>query len=187
MKDLPGVEEETVHGIDRDLLESQGVSAELKEEYAQLVDRVREARQQYYMDDAPVLSDAEYDQLYRQLEGLEAKHPELIANDSPTQEVGGEASSAFAPVQHLARMYSLEDVFSLEELGAWLDRAETNAEQMTGARPTWLTELKIDGLAVNLLYRDGVLVRAATRGDGTTGEDVTHNVLTIKHPHPADR
>ncbi len=180
MKNLPGVEEETVHGIDRDLLESQGVSAELKEEYAQLVDRVREARQQYYMDDAPALSDAEYDQLYRQLEGLEAKHPELIANDSPTQEVGGEASSAFAPVQHLARMYSLEDVFSLEELGAWLDRAETNAEQMTGARPTWLTELKIDGLAVNLLYRDGVLVRAATRGDGTTGEDVTHNVLTIK-------
>lgn len=180
MKNLPGVEEETVHGIDRDLLESQGVSAELKEEYAQLVDRVREARQQYYMDDAPALSDAEYDQLYRQLEGLEAKHPELIANDSPTQEVGGEASSAFAPVQHLARMYSLEDVFSLDELGAWLDRAETNAEQMTGARPTWLTELKIDGLAVNLLYRDGVLVRAATRGDGTIGEDVTHNVLTIK-------
>lgn len=180
MKNLPGVEEETVHGIDRDLLESQGVSAELKEEYAQLVDRVREARQQYYMDDAPALSDAEYDQLYRQLEGLEAKHPELIANDSPTQEVGGEASSAFAPVQHLARMYSLEDVFSLEELGVWLDRAEANAEQMTGARPTWLTELKIDGLAVNLLYRDGVLVRAATRGDGTTGEDVTHNVLTIK-------
>lgn len=180
MKNLPGVEEETVHGIDRDLLESQGVSAELKEEYAQLVDRVREARQQYYMDDAPALSDAEYDHLYRQLEGLEAKHPELIANDSPTQEVGGEASSAFAPVQHLARMYSLEDVFSLDELGAWLDRAEANAEQMTGARPTWLTELKIDGLAVNLLYRDGVLVRAATRGDGTTGEDVTHNVLTIK-------
>lgn len=180
MKNLPGVEEETVHGIDRDLLESQGVSAALKEEYAQLVDRVREARQQYYMDDAPALSDAEYDELYRQLETLEAKHPELVANDSPTQEVGGEASSAFAPVQHLARMYSLEDVFSLEELGAWLDRAETNAEQMTGARPTWLTELKIDGLAVNLLYRDGVLVRAATRGDGTTGEDVTHNVLTIK-------
>lgn len=180
MKKLPGVEEETVHGVDRDLLEGEGVTAALKEEYAQLVDRVRQARQQYYMDDAPALSDAEYDLLYRELETFEAKHPELVANDSPTQEVGGAASSAFAPVTHLARMYSLEDVFSLEELGAWLDRAETNAQEMTGARPLWLTELKIDGLAVNLLYRNGSLVRAATRGDGTTGEDVTHNVLTIK-------
>lgn len=180
MKNLPGVEEETVHGVDRDKVEGPAVEADLKEHYAQLVDRVRQARQSYYMDDAPLISDADYDQLYRELETFEAQHPEMVANDSPTQEVGGAASSAFAPVNHLARMYSLEDVFSLDELGAWLDRAETNAEQMTGARPTWLTELKIDGLAVNLLYRDGALVRAATRGDGTTGEDVTHNVLTIK-------
>ncbi len=178
-KDLPGVEEETVHGVDRDLVEGQGVAADIKERYAQLVDRVRAARQSYYVKDAPTISDAEYDTLYRELEKLEAQHPELVANDSPTQEVGGEASAAFAPVTHLARMYSLEDVFSLEELGAWLDRAETNAQEMTGARPAWLTELKIDGLAVNLLYRKGKLVRAATRGDGTTGEDVTHNVLTI--------
>lgn len=178
-KDLPGVEEETVHGVNRDLVEGQGVASEIKEDYAQLVDRVRVARQSYYLNDAPTISDAEYDALYRELEKLEAQHPELIANDSPTQEVGGEASSAFAPVTHLARMYSLEDVFSLEELGAWLDRAEANAQEMTGARPAWLTELKIDGLAVNLLYRKGKLVRAATRGDGTTGEDVTHNVLTI--------
>ena len=178
-KDLPGVEEETVHGVDRDLVEGQGVAADIKERYAQLVDQVRAARQSYYVKDAPTISDAEYDALYRELEKLEAQHPELVANDSPTQEVGGEASAAFAPVTHLARMYSLEDVFSLEELGAWLDRAETNAQEMTGARPTWLTELKIDGLAVNLLYRKGKLVRAATRGDGTTGEDVTHNVLTI--------
>ncbi len=178
-KDLPGVEEETVHGVDRDLVEGQGVAADIKEHYAQLVDRVRAARQSYYVNDAPTISDAEYDTLYRELEKLEAQHPELVANDSPTQEVGGEASAAFAPVTHLARMYSLEDVFSLDELGAWLDRAETNAQEMTGARPAWLTELKIDGLAVNLLYRKGKLVRAATRGDGTTGEDVTHNVLTI--------
>lgn len=178
-KDLPGVEEETVHGVDRDLVEGQGVAADIKERYAQLVDRVRAARQSYYVNDAPTISDAEYDTLYRELEKLEAQHPELVANDSPTQEVGGEASAAFAPVTHLARMYSLEDVFSLDELGAWLDRAETNAQEMTGARPAWLTELKIDGLAVNLLYRKGKLVRAATRGDGTTGEDVTHNVLTI--------
>ncbi|WP_237197533.1 NAD-dependent DNA ligase LigA [Rothia nasimurium] len=161
------------------MVEGQGVAADIKERYAQLVDRVRAARQSYYVKDAPTISDAEYDTLYRELEKLEAQHPELVANDSPTQEVGGEASAAFAPVTHLARMYSLEDVFSLEELGAWLDRAETNAQEMTGARPAWLTELKIDGLAVNLLYRKGKLVRAATRGDGTTGEDVTHNVLTI--------
>ncbi len=178
-KNLPGVEEETVHGVDRDLVEGQGVAADIKERYAQLVDRVRVARQSYYVKDAPTISDAEYDSLYRELEKLEAQHPELVANDSPTQEVGGEASAAFAPVTHLARMYSLEDVFSLDELSAWLDRAEKNTEEMTGAKPTWLTELKIDGLAINLLYQNGKLVRAATRGDGTTGEDVTHNVLTI--------
>ncbi|MDY6051573.1 MAG: NAD-dependent DNA ligase LigA [Rothia sp. (in: high G+C Gram-positive bacteria)] len=168
-----------MHGVDRDLVEGQGVAPAIKERYAQLIDQVRVARQSYYVNDAPTISDADYDALYRELEKLEAQHPELVANDSPTQEVGGEASAAFAPVTHLARMYSLEDVFSLEELGTWLDRAETNAQEMTGARPAWLTELKIDGLAVNLLYRKGKLVRAATRGDGTTGEDVTHNVLTI--------
>ncbi|WP_421083587.1 NAD-dependent DNA ligase LigA [Rothia nasimurium] len=168
-----------MHGVDRDLLEGDSVPADLKAQYDDLVDRVRAARQAYYMEDAPVLSDAAYDVLYRQLEVLEAQHPELVSNDSPTQEVGGEASTAFAPVKHLARMYSLEDVFSLEELDTWLDRAETNARTMTGSAPQWLAELKIDGLAVNLLYRKGKLVRAATRGDGTTGEDVTHNVLTI--------
>ncbi|WP_237200637.1 NAD-dependent DNA ligase LigA [Rothia nasimurium] len=168
-----------MHGVDRDLVEGESVPADLKAQYDDLVDRVRAARQAYYMDDAPVLSDADYDALYRQLEVFEAQHPELTSNDSPTQEVGGEASAAFAPVKHLARMYSLEDVFSLEELDTWLDRAETNARTLTGSTPQWLAELKIDGLAVNLLYRDGKLVRAATRGDGTTGEDVTHNVLTI--------
>ncbi|WP_237221261.1 NAD-dependent DNA ligase LigA [Rothia nasimurium] len=168
-----------MHGVDRDLVEGESVPADLKAQYDDLVDRVRAARQAYYMDDAPVLSDADYDALYRQLEVFEAQHPELTSNDSPTQEVGGEASAAFAPVKHLARMYSLEDVFSLDELDTWLDRAETNARTLTGSAPQWLAELKIDGLAVNLLYRDGKLVRAATRGDGTTGEDVTHNVLTI--------
>lgn len=176
---LPGVDDQTVHGVDRALLEGRGLDADVKERYAQLVEQVRSARQSYYVNDAPTLSDAAYDALYRELEKLEAGYPELVANDSPTQEVGGEASSAFAPVAHLVRMYSLEDVFSLEELGVWLDRAEKNALAMTGAQPAWLTELKIDGLAVNLLYRHGQLVRAATRGDGTTGEDVTHNVLTI--------
>ncbi|MFI7483716.1 NAD-dependent DNA ligase LigA [Kocuria sp. M1R5S2] len=152
----------------------------LKEEYADLVERVRRARTAYYVEDAPTLADAEYDALYRRLEEIEALNPELVANDSPTQEVGGEVSAAFAPVRHLARMYSLEDVFSVEELVAWLDKTTASIAALPDAPDSaWLTELKIDGLAVNLLYRNGELVRAATRGDGTTGEDVTHNVRTI--------
>jgi DNA ligase (NAD+) len=154
--------------------------AELREEYAHLAEEIRAHRIAYYQDAAPTISDAEFDTLFRRLEELEALHPELVANDSPTQEVGGAVSAAFAPVDHLARMYSLEDVFSLDELKAWLDRACAGVEQRSpGATIAWLTELKIDGLAVNLLYRRGELVRAATRGDGVTGEDITHNVLTI--------
>ncbi|MBT8160032.1 NAD-dependent DNA ligase LigA [Arthrobacter sp. GN70] len=154
----------------------------VREEYENLADLVRKYRYAYYQEDAPTVSDAEFDTLYRRLEELEALHPELVSNDSPTQEVGGEVSAAFAAVAHLQRMYSLEDVFSLEELEAWVRKAEASVEKLGNGVPAiaWLTELKIDGLAVNLLYRDGKLVRAATRGDGTTGEDITHNVLTIK-------
>ncbi|WP_372434282.1 NAD-dependent DNA ligase LigA [Arthrobacter cavernae] len=157
-------------------------SEALRDEYQNLADLVRKYRYAYYQEDAPTVSDAEFDELYRRLEELEALHPELVSNDSPTQEVGGEVSAAFAAVEHLQRMYSLEDVFSLEELEAWVRKAEGSVEKMGSTVPpiAWLTELKIDGLAVNLLYRDGKLVRAATRGDGTTGEDITHNVLTIK-------
>ena len=155
-------------------------SEAVREEYEVLVEEVRKHRFAYYQEDAPIISDAEFDELYRRLETIEAMHPELVANDSPTQEVGGEVSAAFAAVEHLQRMYSLEDVFSLEELEAWIIKAEANIAKLGNGTPAWLTELKIDGLAVNLLYRDGVLIRAATRGDGTTGEDITHNVLTIK-------
>jgi len=155
------------------------ITEALRAEYAELTDKIRAARRAYYNEDAPFLSDAEYDALYRRLEIIEAEHPLIIANDSPTQEVGGEAIEAFAPVTHLQRMYSLEDVFSFEELRTWLTKTEENTRNLTGGAPQWLTELKIDGLAVNLLYRNGTLVRAATRGDGTTGEDVTHNVRTI--------
>ncbi|MBM7782629.1 DNA ligase (NAD+) [Arthrobacter tumbae] len=153
----------------------------LKEEYGALVEEVRRHRFAYYNENAPLVSDAEFDELFRRLEQIEAEHPELISNDSPTQEVGGDVSAAFSPVQHLQRMYSLEDVFSTDELEAWVRRAEASIEsQRPGSGVSWLTELKIDGLAVNLLYRNGELVRAATRGDGATGEDITHNVLTIK-------
>lgn len=156
-------------------------SGSVREEYENLVDLVRKYRFAYYQEDEPLVSDAEFDALFRRLEEIEALHPELVANDSPTQEVGGEVSAAFAAVEHLQRMYSLEDVFSLEELEAWITKAEAGIAKLgDNGRPAWLTELKIDGLAVNLLYRDGKLVRAATRGDGTTGEDITHNVLTIK-------
>ncbi|MDR6892598.1 DNA ligase (NAD+) [Falsarthrobacter nasiphocae] len=138
---------------------------------------IREQRVAYYMEDSPLVSDADYDRAYRDLERMESEHPRLVTNDSPTQDVGATPSSAFAPVTHLHRMYSLEDVFSLDELRAWLERAEASLD---GGAPRWLTELKIDGLAISLLYRNGELVRAATRGDGVTGEDVTHNVLTIE-------
>ncbi|MET3922697.1 NAD-dependent DNA ligase LigA [Arthrobacter sp. UYEF20] len=155
-------------------------SEAVREEYEVLVEEVRKHRFAYYQEDAPTISDAEFDELYRRLETIEAMHPELVANDSPTQEVGGEVSAAFTAVEHLQRMYSLEDVFSLEELEAWVAKAEASITRLGNGTPSWLTELKIDGLAVNLLYRDGALIRAATRGDGTTGEDITHNVLTIK-------
>ncbi len=148
----------------------------LKERYEALAQFIREQRVAYYTEDAPRVADAVYDTAYRDLERMEGEYPRLKSNDSPTQEVGGEASGAFSPVTHQHRMYSLEDVFSLEELTAWLERAESS---LNGETPRWLCELKIDGLAVNLLYRNGELVRAATRGDGVTGEDVTHNVLTI--------
>ncbi|WP_159615835.1 NAD-dependent DNA ligase LigA [Arthrobacter zhaoguopingii] len=155
-------------------------SEDLREEYRNLADAIRAHRYAYYQENAPTVSDAEFDELFRRLETIEALHPELVANDSPTQEVGGDVSSAFAPVEHLQRMYSIEDVFSLEELTVWLRRAQAGIEQRSpGSSVRWLTELKIDGLAVNLLYRNGELVRAATRGDGVTGEDITHNVLTI--------
>jgi DNA ligase (NAD+) len=166
-----------------DQLEPEAIPSEsVRDEYENLADLVRKYRFAYYQEDEPLVSDAEFDTLFRRLEELEALHPELVSNDSPTQEVGGEVSAAFAAVEHLQRMYSLEDVFSIGELEAWVAKAEASVAKLGNgsAGPTWLTELKIDGLAVNLLYRDGKLVRAATRGDGYTGEDITHNVLTIK-------
>jgi DNA ligase (NAD+) len=178
----PGPTEQTATRTTESVEAESTPSEPVREEYENLVDLVRKYRFAYYQEDEPLVSDAEFDELFRRLEEIEALHPELVSNDSPTQEVGGEVSAAFAAVEHLQRMYSLEDVFSLEELEAWLTKASASIEKLGDGsqQPAWLTELKIDGLAVNLLYRDGKLVRAATRGDGTTGEDITHNVLTIK-------
>jgi len=141
----------------------------------ELVDLINKHRAAYYQSNTSLISDAEYDALMRELEKLEAKYPQLITGDSPTQSVGGEASQTFQPSVHLEKMMSLDNVFSMEELDTWLDKA--------GGGP-FLCELKIDGLAINLRYEKGKLVSAATRGDGTVGEDVTRNVMTVKGiPH----
>ena len=133
----------------------------------------------YYALDNPELTDAEFDRLLIELQQLEAAYPELVTEDSYTQRVGGYVSEQFEPVQHAARMYSMDDAMNLEELDAWLSRTD-EALGASSANPVAYTcELKIDGLGVALTYRDGQFVRAATRGDGSTGENVTANVLTI--------
>ena len=131
--------------------------------------------ERYHVLDAPEVTDAEYDELVRELRALEAEHPDLAVPDSPTAQVGAAPSAQFAPVAHHVPMMSLDNAFSPEELRAWADRL---AKQVP-ADTSFECELKIDGLAISLLYRDGRFVRAATRGDGTTGEDVTANVATI--------
>ena len=142
--------------------------------HAELSLEITEADHRYYVLDSPTISDAEYDAKMRELIALEERYPELRTPDSPTQTVHGAPSTLFTPVQHLERLLSLDDVFSDEELAAWADRVA----RLGGGGP-YLCELKVDGLAVDLVYRNGRLVRGATRGDGRTGEDVTPNIRTI--------
>lgn len=146
--------------------------------YQTLVAKVRQLQFAYYEADSPLVSDAEYDLLFAQLVDFEKEHPELVDLNSPTALVGGKASVAFSAVKHLQRMYSLEDVFSKEQLLLWASRVEEKLVSY-GAKISWLVEPKIDGLAINLRYVGGKLVQAATRGDGYVGEDITHNALTI--------
>ncbi|SDN90374.1 DNA ligase (NAD+) [Cryobacterium flavum] len=142
-------------------------------EAADITTRVLAARDAYYGQDTVVISDADYDLLVRRLGELERLHPELQSQDSPTQTVGGRAEvTLFDPVTHAERMLSLDNVFSLDEFDAWARKAAENS----GRAVHYLCELKIDGLAINLRYADGVLVSAATRGDGVVGEDVTENI-----------
>lgn len=143
-----------------------------KARWEQLADAINAARVAYYQHDSPTISDAEYDALFAELVALEAAHPQLVTGDSPTQTVGGTRSEMFEPVEHLERMLSLDNVFDAEELAAWLERLRREL----GSVPRLVCELKVDGLAVDLVYRDGHLVSLATRGDGRTGEDVTANV-----------
>lgn len=131
----------------------------------------------YYALDAPEITDAAFDKLLAELQQIEAAHPELVTPDSYTQRVGGYVSEQFTPVTHMARMYSMDDAMNLEELDEWLVRTE---EALGAGRVAYTCELKIDGLGVAITYQNGSFVRAATRGDGTTGEDVSLNVRTIK-------
>jgi DNA ligase (NAD+) len=148
--------------------------ATARRRHAELAQQVEEWAYQYYVLAQPTASDADYDAAMRELEALEERWPDLRTPDSPTQKVMESLSTDFAPVTHLERMLSLDNVFTDEEFAAWAHRATREVPV-----PAWLCELKIDGLAVDLVYEDGRLVRAATRGDGVAGEDVTLNVRTI--------
>jgi DNA ligase (NAD+) len=144
-------------------------------EHAALAQQLDEDAYRYYVLDAPTAGDRDYDVRMRRLEALEDAYPQLRTPNSPSQRVAGTYSTLFTPVEHLERLLSLDNAFSEEELTAWAQRVEREA----GEVPGFLCELKVDGLAIDLVYRDGRLVRAATRGDGRTGEDVTPNIRTI--------
>jgi DNA ligase (NAD+) len=148
--------------------------ADARRRHADLSLEITEADHRYYVLDSPTISDIEYDTKMRELRALEAQYPDLRTPDSPTQTVHGTVSTLFTPVEHLERLLSLDNVFSDEDLGAWADRVT----RLGGMGP-YLCELKIDGLAIDLVYRNGALVKAATRGDGRTGEDVTPNIRTV--------
>src|ERR1700679_3076854 len=148
---------------------------EARQRHAELSEKLLDAQYRYHVLDSPTISDAEYDAGLRTVNQIEDEFPELRTPDSPTQHVGGAISTLFTAVEHLERLLSLDNVFSAEGFSAWSDRAA----RLGGTGP-YLCELKIDGLAIDLVYERGRLVSAATRGDGRTGEDVTLNVKTIK-------
>ena len=154
------------------------IPPDVRQTWTELAETVRDHQFRYYVKDAPIVSDAEFDTLLGELEALEERYPELRTPDSPTQLVGGGFSTDFAEVTHLERMLSLDNVFSEEDLRAWVASAVEQAHVPADELP-FLCEVKIDGVALDLVYRDGRLVSAATRGDGRTGEDVTLNARTI--------
>jgi DNA ligase (NAD+) len=155
------------------------MSNEARHRISELTQEIRDHQFKYYVLDAPTITDAAFDKLLKELQALEAKHPELLEPDSPSLGVGGGFSTTFDQHDHIEKMMSLDNVFDSDELAAWFDRVEKES-----ANPNYLCELKVDGLAINLLYENGQLTRALTRGNGVTGEDVTLNVKTIKGlPH----
>ena len=143
------------------------IPVDVRQRRDELVTLIEQARNEYYQHDKPTLSDAEYDVFFKELEQLEAQYPDLVTGDSPTQSVGGEVAETFGEFEHPSRMWSLDNVFDFDELDAWFERMGQHA---------FLCELKIDGLAINAVYRNGVLDSVATRGSGSVGENVTSNV-----------
>ncbi|TLF56755.1 NAD-dependent DNA ligase LigA [Nocardia cyriacigeorgica] len=154
---------------------AESASSQQRQEWQQLADEVREHQFRYYVRDAPIISDGEFDALFQRLLAMEQAHPDLRTPDSPTQLVGGGFATDFTAVDHLERMLSLDNAFDFDELRSWAARVEAE----TGPGLHYLCEVKIDGVALNLVYEKGKLVRGATRGDGRTGEDVTLNARTI--------
>jgi DNA ligase (NAD+) len=155
------------------------MSNKARHRMTELINEIRDHQFKYYVLDQPSVSDAQFDELLRELQSLEEKNPEIREPDSPTQHVGGGFSTQFEQRDHIEKMMSLDNVFDAEELAQWFDRVEKDI-----AQPQYLCEVKVDGLAINLTYENGVLVRGLTRGNGVTGEDVTLNVKTIRNlPH----
>ncbi|MER5768347.1 NAD-dependent DNA ligase LigA [Streptomyces sp. NPDC001985] len=174
-----GREDTTVAGEERTDLSAQeesGLPAQARERHADLAEQIEEHRFRYYVKDQPVISDGDFDRLLRSLEALEEEHPALRTPDSPTQKVAGQYETDLAKVEHRERMLSLDNAFDEEELTAWAERVE---REVGASGFHFLCELKVDGLAVNLTYEKGRLTRAATRGDGRVGEDITPNIRTI--------
>jgi DNA ligase (NAD+) len=151
------------------------MSAAIRHQIQELSEEIRDHQFKYYVLDAPSITDATFDKLWNQLLELERKYPQYKLESSPTLEVGGGFATAFTQHDHIEKMMSLDNVFDNDELDTWFDRIEK-----AGVKNTWLCEVKVDGLAINLLYENGRLTRALTRGNGTTGEDVTLNIKTIK-------
>ena len=155
------------------------MTSKARHQITELINEIRDHQFKYYVLDQPTISDAQFDELLRQLQALEDKNPELRQDDSPTLHIGGGFSTQFEQRDHIEKMMSLDNAFDLEELSAWFDRIEKEVPS-----PKYLCEVKVDGLAINLTYENGQLVRGLTRGNGVTGEDVTLNVKTIKNlPH----
>jgi len=170
-----------VAAADSDTIELDPQEADARRRHGEVSEQLNDARWRYHVLDAPTISDGEFDSLMRELNELESADPALRTPDSPTQQVGGPPSTTFAPVEHLQRLLSLDNAFSFEELERWAQRAIRELGEKRLEQSGYLCELKVDGLALDLVYESGRLVRAATRGDGRVGEDVTANVKTIKN------
>ena len=150
----------------------------IQQRVQQLRQLLQEADHAYYVLDNPIMEDSVYDQLYRELQDLETSHPQLITPDSPSQRVGDKPAAQFPPIRHQIPLYSLENAFNLVEFAKWQERWQKQVPEVDGVE--YVCELKIDGSALALTYENGILVRGATRGDGTVGEEITQNVRTIR-------